>query len=175
MAKKICKAILDLSPNDFNGINDQAKLFLDGLYTETTLYATPPVTLTEFKDQYDKSYKATVAAIEGGKHERSIRDKECAMTHWMMGEKLIPYINGLYVDNRPLLEKSGAKTSSDPTPVPPPNPPNISRLENGPEPKSVKVFLVRGVKSNLKKRSRILYRIFMFEKEEDAIEIGRAS
>jgi len=177
MSAKTCKAILDLLPTDYYGIIRQAVRFKDGLYMEATLYASPPITQTDFKDQYVISDQAATAAIEGGKHERSVRNTECAKLLEMMSGKLIPYINSLYTGNRPALEKSGARTSAEPSPVPPPEQPNISRVARGPEVNSVKVSLVRGVKSTLKKRSRTLYRIFMFEKEDDAkgIEIGSSS
>jgi hypothetical protein len=95
----------------------------------------------------------------------------------MMSEKLIPYINGLYAGNRPSLEASGAPSGAEPSPVPAPDQPTISKVVAGPEPHSVKICLVRGVNSSLKKRSRSLYRIIMFEKEDDAkgVEIGSST
>ena len=176
MGTKICKAIMDVDPTDYDGINNLGKRLLEYLYKELTLYAVPPITQADFKVQLDKSELATSNAIEGSKLDKSIRNEEGGVLYGMMNGKLLPYVNGLYMGNRPNLEKSGFKTSSDPTPVPPPDQPVISRLVRGPEAATVKVYLVRGVNSELKKRSKKLYHLMMFEREEDMVgkEVGKS-
>jgi hypothetical protein len=174
MSSKIAKAILDLSPTDWKGILTQGKLFLSHLYVETTLYPTPIIAEADFKPLVENADKAMVAAENGGDIEMANREEMCGKLLEAMGQKLIPYINGLWAGNRTNLEKSGAKVSALPSPVPPPDQPVIKKIVRGPEAGSVKIYLVRGVNSSLKKRSRTEYRIFMFEKEEDTkgIEIG---
>lgn len=74
------------------------------------------------------------------------------------------------------LEKSGAKISAERSKVPPPDQPIISKIVNGPESGSIKIYLVRGKKSADKKRSKKQYFIFMFEKEDDVkgVEVGKS-
>jgi hypothetical protein len=167
MSEKIPKAVLDLEPNDWDGINNQGRRFLDGLYNRVDLYAEPPIKQIDFKALVETSEAATTAAIEGSKHDRTVRKTESRKLYNAMGLQLIPYINTLYSGNRTNLEASGAKTSVDPSPVPRPDTPQISRVVKGPDPNTVKIYLVRGVNSGLKRRSKTEYRIFMFEKEED--------
>jgi hypothetical protein len=177
MATKIVTAILSLSVNDFDGIYKQGNRFLDQLYSETTLYPTPPVIQADFKAQVDAVGVAITDAAGRGKTEMDNRKDSCKALHKVMGKKLIPYINLCWAGNLINLDKSGAKTSAEPTPVPAPDQPNISTIVRGPDPGSVKIKLVRGVNSSLKKRSKTEYRIFMFEKEEDTkgTEIGSSS
>ena len=174
MATKICKAVLNLDPNDWDGINKQGEKFLDNLYVHPAEYPDPPITEEEFKAQVTTSKQDTVAAVEGSKHDRSNREAEGTKLYDMMSYKLIPYINTLYIGNRTKIELSGAKTSVDPTPVPRPDAPIIKKIIKGPEPNTVQIKLVRGINPELKRRSRIENRIFMFEKEDDAVgeEVG---
>lgn len=174
MSSKICKAILDLSPNDWNGVHTQGETFLSHLYVETTLYPSPVVTEADFKILVKDAGDAILAAEKGDDVAKANRLATCIILHTAMQDKLISYINSLWKGNRVNLEKSGAKISAEPTPVPPPDQPVIKKIEHGPVFGSVKIYLVRGVNSTLKKRSRTLYRIFMFEKEEDikGVEIG---
>jgi hypothetical protein len=167
MGARRCKAVLDLRLSDFDGINNQGKLFLDHFYKETILYPHPYVSEADFRAQWRKSLEATAAAIEGSKLERTVRNTESRKLHAMMSGKVIPNINSLYSGNREKIEKAGAKVSSDPSPVPPPDQPIIQRIERGPEPNTIKVYLVRGINSKQKRRSRIAYHIFMYQHIDD--------
>jgi hypothetical protein len=167
MSDKISKAILDLKANDWDGINNQGRRFLEGMYKRIDIYPTPPIAKDAFTLLVETSEAATTAAIEGSKHDRTERKTEGTILYKAMSLQLIPYINTLWSGNRSNLEASGAKTSVFPSPVPRPDPPQISRVAKGPEPNTVKVYLVRGVNSGLKKRSRTEYRIFMFVNEDD--------
>jgi hypothetical protein len=174
MASKICKAYLGLRSTDYNGINNQANLFLDNFYKESEIYPQPPKSEAFFRAQYQRSKDATIAAIKGSSADKALRNQECAATYWIMEQELIPYINSLYSGNRTLLERSGAKVTDDPCPVPPPDRPIILKVVKGPEPNTIKIFPVRGINSKQKRRARIRYRIFMFLNEDDPVgkEIG---
>ena len=174
MSTKICKAILDLRPDDWDGIHNQGEVFLSHLYVETILYPTPIIAEVDFKALVTAAGEALTEAIKGDDADKALREETGEKLYTAMGQKLIPYINGLWSGNKVNLEKSGAKVSADPSPVPPPDTPTIKKIVPGPEPASVKVCLIRGINSTLKKRSRTLYRVFMFEKEDDAkgVEVG---
>jgi hypothetical protein len=167
MSQKISKAVLDLEPNDWDGINNQGRRFLEGLYKQAILYPTPPIAVDDFTARVEASEAATTAAIEGSKHDRTVRKTAAKALYDAMALQLIPYINIKWSGNRSNLEASGAKTSTDPSPVPSPNTPQISRVAKGPDPNMVKIYLVRGVNSELKKRAKIEYTIFMFVNEDD--------
>ncbi len=174
MSDENCKAILDLLPTDFDGVYKQGGVFINTLYVETTLYATPIITEADFKPLVKDLGDANLAVANGGDVEKAIQMAASIKLHKAMGDKLIPYINSLWKGNRVNLEKSGAKISAEPKKVPPPDQPIIDRIVKGPVAGSLKVYLVRGKKSTLKKRSKKHYRIFMFEKEEDikGVEVG---
>jgi hypothetical protein len=174
MGARLCKAVLDLAVTDFDGINKQARLFLDNLYKEKVLYPDPWVSEKDFSEQAVRSAEATVAAIGAGKKERAKRNMECRKTHWLMANKLILYINSLYKGDRVKIEKSGAKISADYSPVPPPDKPIIKEVKRGPLPNTVKIYLCRGINSKQKRRSRISYRIFMHLNTDDiqGTEVG---
>jgi hypothetical protein len=169
-----CKAILDLLPTDFDGVYKQGTVFLAKMYLETTLYATPIIAEVDFKPLVKDLGDANIAAENGGEVELAVQMACSVKLHKAMGKKLIPYINSLWEDNRVNLEKSGAKISAERSKVPPPEQPIISKIEAYNEAGSVKIYLVRGKQSTNKKRSKKQYRIFMFEKEDDAkgTEIG---
>jgi hypothetical protein len=174
MSSKICKAILDLRPDDWEGTYNQGNTFLTHLYVENVIYATPIIAKDDFTKMVEDAGKAITDANKGDDTEKAIREDLCRELHYAMGKKLIPYINGLWIGNLTNLEKSGAKVSADSSPVPPPDQPVINRIGRGPIAGSVKISLVRGVNSTLKRRSRTLYRVFMFEKEDDVkgTEVG---
>jgi hypothetical protein len=174
MADYLVKAILDLDRDDHDGIYNQGGVFLEGLYKETTIYVTPIIAKDEFTLLVTDMGNAKIAAEGGSDVDKAVL-LECSDKLFnAMSDKLIPYINSLWKGNRVNIEKSGAKVSAEPSKVPPPDQPVISRIVRGPESGSIKIYLVRGVKSSVKKRSKKLYRIFMFEKEDDVngIEIG---
>jgi hypothetical protein len=174
MASRKCKAYLGLAATDFQGIIIMANRFLDFLYKETILFVDPIISKTDFALQIKLASDAVQYAIRGSIKDRSKRNAECKILHRMMTQKLLPYINRLYAGNCPYIERSGAKCTGDPTPVLPPDTPIIMKIEKGTLPNSVKVFLVRGINSKQKRRSRIFYRIFMFENESDTkrLEVG---
>jgi hypothetical protein len=174
MAKRVCVAILGLRNTDYDDIVKQAGVFLEKFYQEIVLYPNPLIPEIEFREQYEKARKASTAAVKGSSSDKATHKQECAILYKWMQDKLIEYINSLYAGNRPLLERSGAKIKSDPTPVPPPDQPIIKRIERGPEPNSVKIFLVRGINSKQKRRSRLCYFILMYKDMEvrTGIEVG---
>jgi hypothetical protein len=174
MASRKCKAYLGLAVTDFQGIINMANRFLDFLYKETILFVDPIISKADFALQTKLAAEATQYAIRGSIKDRSKRNTECKILHRMMTQKLLPYINRLYAGNRPYIERSGAKCTGDPSPVPPPDTPIIMKIEKGTLPNSVKIFLVRGINSKQKRRSRIFYRIIMFENEEatKGLEVG---
>jgi hypothetical protein len=167
-------AILDLLATDCDGNLKQGNVFLTKLYQETVLYPTPTVTLTIFKGYVQDSADAITAAEKGGDVEIATRTQTTLTLHNAMSDKLIPYINSMWKGNRVNLEKSGAKISAVPSKVPPPDQPVIKKIVAGTEEGSVKIFLVRGIKSTDKKRSKKQYRIIMFENENDVkgVEVG---
>jgi hypothetical protein len=174
MADYVCKAILDLDENDHDGILDQGDVFLLRLYTELVLYPTPVIPKDEFTLLVDNMRTAKTEA-EGGSDVQKSTLLACSSNLFdAMSDKLIPYINSLWKGNRVNIEKSGAKVSAEPSMVPPPDQPVISRIVRGPQPGSIKVYLVRGVKSSQKKRSKKEYHIYMFVNENDTvgIEVG---
>ena len=166
MSNRVCVAVLNLNKNDHDGINNQAKNFIEGLYVETVLYADPPIQLADFKNQYDASIQATALAADGGKKAIAKRNKESGLLLDMMADKLIIYINGLYKGNRENLGKSGAPVSEDPSPHPRPEKQVIKRIDKGPEPKSAKVFLVMGQGESKKKNENRTYILYVFEAED---------
>jgi hypothetical protein len=174
MGARLCKAVLDLRLSDFDGINNQGKLFLDHFFKETILYPHPYVSESDFRAQWIRSLEATAAAMGGSKLQRSIRNSESRKLHAMMSGKVLPYINSLYRGKREKIEKAGAKVSADPSPVPAPDQPIIKKIERGPEPNTIKVYLVRGINSKQKRRSRMIYRIYMYQHIDDieSKEIG---
>jgi hypothetical protein len=174
MADNAIKAILDLLETDHDGIYNQGGVFLEKLYKETILYATPIIDKDAFTKLVEDMGKAKVAA-EGGSDVDKATLLECSGKLFRaMGDKLIPYINSLWKGNRVNIEKSGAKLSAERSKVPPPDQPVINRIVRGPESGSIKIYLVRGTKSSQKKRSKKEYRIYMFVNENDATgtEIG---
>jgi hypothetical protein len=171
-----CKAILDLKNDDHEGVYLQGTVFVAKLYLETILYPSPIIPELDFKVLVKNSGDCNTAAEKGGDVEIAAQIAATITLHKAMGDKLIPYINSLWKGNRVNLEKSGAKISAERSKVPPPETPVISRVVRGPVTGSIKIYLMRGVKSSQKKRSKKQYRIFMFEKEDDTkgIEIGSA-
>lgn len=167
MADDNCKAILDLKNDDHEGVYLQGTVFLAKLYVETTLYPSPIVPEVDFKALVKDCGDCNTAAEKGGDAEIAAQIAATLSLHKAMGKKLIPYINSLWEGNRLNLEKSGAKISAERSKVPPPEQPVISRIVRGPEAGSIKIYLVRGVNSSQKKRSKKQYRIFMFEKDDD--------
>ncbi len=166
MASRVSTAVLGIIETDYNGINRQAAVFLDKLYKETEIYPDPRRTEAFFRAQYERSLAATAAAKGGRGIDYATRNTECAKTYRLMQDEIIPYINSLYAGNRAYLERSGAKIKSDPTPVPPPDQPVILRIVKSTEPNTAKVYLVRGINSKQKRRSRIFYRILMYPDAE---------
>jgi hypothetical protein len=174
MADYLVKAILDLDRDDDDGIFNQGEVFLDKLYKETTIYVTPIIPKDEFTLLVTDMGNAKVAAEGGSDVDKAVL-LECSDKLFnAMSDKLIPYINSLWKGNRVNIEKSGAKVSAEPSKVPPPDQPVISRIVRGPQSGSIKIYLVRGVKSSQKKRSKKEYHIYMFVNENDAVgtEIG---
>jgi hypothetical protein len=177
MASKFCVAIMGVKVSDHDGINKSGHNYLDGMYKLPLIYTDIPLDVDAFRAMVTASEEATAAAEKGDPLAIVLRNKLSKTVYSTIKVKFLPYLNDKFPGDRPAIEKAGANTSAEPTPVPPPDQPIISKIVNGPVAGSIKVKLVRGKNSKLKRRSTTDYRIFMFAKPDDKMgkEIGDAT
>jgi hypothetical protein len=177
MASKFCVAIMGVKVNDHVGINQSGHNYLDGMYKLPLIYTEIPVPVDEFKAMVVASDEATAAAEKGDASAIVVRNNLSKKVYTTIKIMFLPYLNEHFPGDRAAIEKAGANVSAEPTPVPPPDQPIISKITRGPVAGSIKVGLVRGKNKKLKTRSKTEYRVFMFAKPDDKIgkEIGDAT
>ncbi len=165
---------MGVTETDYDGINALGQNILDGAYKSPLVFADMPVTENVFKDLVTTSFNATAAAKHGGTLAITLRNNASKKLYNCIKIKILAYLNDKFAGEKAMFELAGTNVSADPTPVPPPDQPKISKVVRGSESGTVKVVLVRGKNSKLKKRSRTDYRVFMFAKPDDKTgkEIG---
>ena len=162
MATKYKPTLGGLARTDYNGVNNQAGLFLQNMYEFPLIFVGPKPAKVDFQAQYDLSVPATENAITGGPHEKSIRNSENGALLDMMTDEIIPYLVPICGGNKVMIEKSGAIASRDRTKQTVFAKPVIDKIIKGSDPKTVKVNLVKGKgEAKLKKGSKI-YLLYIF-------------
>lgn len=120
------------------------------------------------------SEEATAAAKSGDPLDITLRDNASKKVYDTLKVMFLTYLNSKFPGNKAALQQAGANVSADPTPVPPPDQPKISKIVCGTQDGSIKVSLVRGENSKFKERAITEYRVFLFAKPDDTTgkEIG---
>lgn len=152
---------------DYDGINHYGHSFLDGMYKLPLVYTDLPMEESEFRALVVASEEATAAAKTGDPLAITNRNKASKKVYDTIKVKFLTYLNSNFPGDRAAFLQAGAHVSADPTPVPPPDQPQISKVVRGTEEGSIKVILVRGTNSKLKERSTTEYIVFLFAKPDD--------
>jgi hypothetical protein len=157
---EIIVAVLYLRKTDFAGITKLGTRILNkGIYVETTLYATPVVSKTEFEKQLQAAIDAVALADKGG--SKADRKKQIDLFFKML-RKLVNYVNGLYEDMPVELEKSGFDTNAIPTPHALPDQPIIKKIIKGNEPGTIIIKLAPFTGLDKNKRERRTFIVLVF-------------
>jgi hypothetical protein len=173
MSTRVVEATLGgLVVTDHDGINNQANEFLLKMYSNVTLYATPPRTKLVFTGMWQDSLDATAAAEHGGPHERSIRDACSSIVFHVMMDEFIPYINGLYKGKKVNIEASGAIPSSDPEQQPVIEKGTIKSIVKSNKPNVVKVNINKVPGTKKQKRSIRLYNVYVCNASDPKVVIA---
>ena len=158
-----CKPTLGgLVKTDYNGVNNQAGLFILKMYELPLVFVSPKPTKAAFKAQYDLSISATENAITGGPIERSSRTKENGILLDMMTDEVLPYLVPVCGGDKVMIESSGAIASHDKTKQTVFAKPIINKLVRGTEAKTVKVIMVKGKGETKLKRGSKMYLLYIF-------------
>ncbi len=167
-------AIVGLKVTDHDGINKSGHNYLDGMYALPLVYDDPPMEEAEYKALVLTSDDLTAKAKKGDTLSKTKRNDASKKVFDVIKFKFCPYLNNKFPGNKAMFEQAGANVSAEPVPVPPPDQPIISKIVRGPEEGSIKVNLVRGKNSKLKKRSTTEYIVYLFAKPDDKTgkEIG---
>lgn len=163
----IIMAVLHLRKSDFAGIIKLGnRLVLEGLYVETTLYATPSVSKTDFEAQLKAVIEAVALADKGG--DKAERTKQVNLI-FKMFRKLLNYVNGLYEDEEVNLKKSGFDVNAVPSPHGVPDQLVIKKIVDHNLPGTIKIKLepFTGSAANKKERKNYIVQVFA---AEDATE-----
>ena len=162
MATKYKPTLGGITRTDYNGVNNQAGLFLQNMYELPLIFVGPKPAKVDFKAQYDLSITATDNAITGGPHEKSIRNAENGALLDMMTDEVIPYLVPICGGDKVMIEKSGAIASRDKTKHTIIAKPVIDKIVKGSEPKSIKVNLVKGKGETKLKKGAKVFILYVF-------------
>ena len=162
MAAKYKPTLGGVSRTDYNGVNNQAGLFLQNMYEFPLIFVGPKPIKADFKAQYDLSITATDNAITGGPHERSIRNAENGALFDMMTDEVIPYLVPICGGDKVMIEKSGAIPSRDKAKQTVFAKPVIQKVVRGTDAKTVKVNLVKGTGEAKLKRGSKMYLLYVY-------------
>ena len=162
MATKYKPTLGGVTRTDYNGVNNQAGLFLQNMYELPLIFVGPKPAKVDFKAQYDLSITATDNAITGGPHEKSIRNAENGALLDMMTDEVIPYLVPICGGDKVMIEKSGAIASRDKTKQTVFPKPVISKVMRGTEAKTVKVIMVKGKGETKLKKGSKLYLLYIY-------------
>lgn len=168
---ELIKAVLHVSKKDFHQINDLAtKIVTLGIFVETTLYATPTVTLVDFQHQLSLAIDAVALGDKG--IDLPNRDKQSGLLFKML-KKLINYVNGLYEGDEVNLLKSGFDVNRTPAAHPVADQLVIKRIQKHNEANSVKIMLEAFTGLKLYKKEKRNYKVYVFATAEtDVFKIG---
>jgi hypothetical protein len=169
---EIIVAVLHLVKTDFSGITNLGKRILNqGIYVETTLYATPKIPKDEYEEQLNKAINAVALAENGG--SIADRNKQIGLFYKML-RKLLNYVNGLYEDMQVELEKSGFETNAVPTPHTVFNQLVIKKIVQGNEDHTIKITIepLEGDARKKKARKNFIVRIYKDMTTEEFVTVS---
>jgi len=163
MPKRKCKAALNLKRTDYDGVNNQAGRIEKGMYGRPDLYVTPPITNGDFSTMYKTSILSTSAAKTGGPTAKTTRNIDNGVLYDAMEDQLIPYINGLYTDNKENIEAAGVDAVDETEPQGVPEKVGVKEVVKGTDPHTVKVVPTRLGGSKKLKRSIKYFTVYVYD------------
>ncbi len=165
---------MGVKEKQFDEINKLGNNILAGFYGNPLVFTNVPISENEFKLLVTTSVDATAAAKKRVPYLITLRNDASKKLYTCIKVKILTYLNERFPGEKATFELAGVNVSAEPSPVPPPDQPKISKIKRGSEAGSIKVILVRGENSKLKARSRTEYHVFMFAKPDDKTgkEIG---
>ena len=141
------------------------------LYVNTTLFATPPIALLDFKAQLKKASDAQDAMADRRTADVQLRDDEVLALLFMI-YKLMFYVNGLYLGEAGNLKASGFDINKLAEPHQIPLQQRIKKVEGWREDNSAKIYLEKiEAETDLDKKSQwYVVQMAIGSKEEDKFE-----
>jgi len=167
MAQRKAKAKMGCSKKQYQKVVDRGKKVSEGLYENDVLYAEPPIVKDDFNKQQAKASDAQAVVKGGSIIDTDNRDTQVGLLYDWMNDKLLLYVNGLWMGNRTNLLASGFEVTGDTQPHEVPAPRVINRMERGVLPFSAKIYLAKTTGDAKNKKERLTYFVWMRYVDED--------
>jgi len=163
MGKKKCKASLDVERKNYDGVNKRAKKIIEGLYGDDVKYHNPPIALVDFTLLYNTSVSSTALAKNGGVNATTKRNNDNGALYDAMENKLVPYIDGLFTNDKDSIETAGMVAVDEFEKQGIPDDGVIKSITKGNSAHSVKVNLEPLTGSKKLKRSIKFYTVLVYD------------
>jgi hypothetical protein len=141
------------------------------MYANPTVYLATPMSGTDLKLLLDAAIDAQGAVKTGGIQATIKRDAKVGAMYDALGNKFLPYVNGLWKGNQQNLSLSGFPVSKEPEPIGAPNTPLIKRIEKGVEPGTVKILLEKRTGTASQRKCSLIYSVFMTDDPIDETKL----
>ena len=117
------------------------RLITQGVYFNTSVFLTPPVTLLVFEAANDK-LTALIAQAKGNSTAKKDRDAQALLVFNYL-EELLLYVKQLAKGDITIIDKSGFDANAQPVPTVVPDMPVIKKVIEGKEVGTYKIILVK--------------------------------